>query len=136
MTVGTVTIPPEATAITANLTVTGQTKAGYVSVTPDPTAAPGTSTINFPLGDIRANGLTIPIGADGTVSAVFKATAGKVDLILDVTGYYTPTGGLLYYPLNPGRRVDTRQPLGHAGLGNGLSGLQSTTPRDVVGGRP
>ncbi len=132
VTIGTVTIPPEATAITANLTVTGQTKAGYVSVTPDPTAAPGTSTINFPLADTRANGLTIPIGADGTVSAVFKAATGKVDLILDVTGYYTPTGGLLYYPLNPGRRVDTRQALGVAGLGNGLSGLQSTTPRSVA----
>jgi len=127
-----VTIPPEATAISANLTVTGQTQAGYVSLTPNPTATPGTSTINFPLSDVRANGLTVPIGADGTVSAVFKASGGRVDLILDVTGYYTPSGGLLYYPLNQGRRVDTRQLLGHAGLGNGLSGLQSTTPRDVA----
>ena len=125
-------IPVEATAITANLTVTGQTHAGYVSLTPDPTASPATSTINFPLADVRANGLTIPIAADGSVAAVFKATSGKVDVVLDVTGYYTPTGGLLYYPLNPGRRVDTRQPVGVAGLGNGLSGIQGTTPRDVV----
>jgi hypothetical protein len=132
VTVGAVTIPSDATAITANLTVTGQTHSGYVSLTPTPTATPATSTINFPAGDVRANGLTIPIGADGSVSAVFKSVGGKVDLILDVTGYYTPSGGLLYYPLNPGRRIDTRGPLGHAGLGNGLSGLQSTTPRDVA----
>jgi hypothetical protein len=132
VTVGSVTIPPEATAITANLTVAGQTQAGYVSLTPTPTATPGTSTINFPKSDVRANGLTIPIGADGTVSAVYKATGGTANLILDVTGYYSPSGGLLYYPLNPGRRIDTRQALGVAGVGNGLSGIQGTSPRSVL----
>ncbi len=126
------TIPADAIAITANLTVTGQTAAGFVSLTPDPTTTPATSTINFPLKDVRANGLTIPIAADGTIAAVFKAKAGQVDLALDVTGYYTASGGLLYYPLNPGRRVDTRTPVGFAGLGNGLAGIQGTTPRAVV----
>ena len=126
------TIPADAIAITANLTVTGQTAAGFVSLTPDPTTTPATSTINFPLKDVRANGLTIPIAADGTIAAVFKAKAGQVDLVLDVTGYYTASGGLLYYPLNPGRRVDTRTPVGFAGLGNGLAGIQGTTPRAVV----
>ena len=128
------TIPADATAITANLTVTGQTRAGYVSITPNPVATPGTSTINFPLKDVRANGLTVPIAADGTVAAVFKgAPGGKVDLVVDVTGYYTGAGpGLLFYPLNPGRRVDTRLALGVAGLGNGLNGVQSTTPRSTV----
>ncbi|MGH2512543.1 MAG: hypothetical protein ACRDGQ_07645, partial [Candidatus Limnocylindrales bacterium] len=86
----------------------------------------------FPLADVRANGLTIPIGTDGTVSAVFMATSGKADLVLDVTGYYSPAGGLLFYPLNPGRRVDTRQPVGIGGLGNGLSGIQGVTPRPVT----
>ena len=104
------TIPTDAIAITANLIVTGQTAAGFVSLTPDPTTTPATSTINFPLKDVRANGLTIPIAADGTIAAVFKAKAGQVDLALDVTGYYTASGGLLYHPLNPGRRVDTRTP--------------------------
>ncbi len=128
------TIPSDATAITANLTVTGQTRAGYVSLTPDPTATPGTSTINFPIKDVRANGLTVPIAADGTVAAVFKGGGGKVDLVVDVTGYYTNTGAgaLLFYPLNPGRRVDTRLAMGNDGLGNGLSGIQSTTPRSTV----
>src|SRR5579862_512922 len=125
-------IPPEATAITANLTVVGQTHAGYVSLTPDPTLAPATSTINFPVGDTRANGLTIPIAADGSIAAIFKAAKGTANLILDVTGYYTPTGGLLFHPLSPGRRVDTRLAIGPNGLGNGLSGIQRTTPRDVL----
>ncbi len=130
----TVVVPIDATAITANLTVVGQTHAGYVSLTPTPNNAPATSTINFPIGDTRANGLTIAIDPlTGDVSAVYKAPTGsKVSLILDVTGYYTATGGLLFHPLNPGRRVDTRFSAGFDGFGNGLTGAQSLTPRSVA----
>ena len=129
---GVATIPSDASAITANLTVTGQTKPGYVSVTLDPVNAPTTSTINFPLGDNRANGLSIPIEIDGTISAVYVAASGTANLILDVTGYYSnSSGGLLFHPLNPGRRVDTRRPLGVFGYYNGLAGAQGTAPRQV-----
>ncbi len=130
-------IPGDATAITANLTVTGQTKAGYVSLTPTLDPNPLTSTINVPLGDTRANGLTIQVNPiDGKVSAVYKAVSGTADLILDVTGYYrNVSGGLLFHPLSPGRVIDTRQVLGAAGLNNQLHGAQGTTPRSaVVGG--
>ena len=76
-------------AITGNLTVTGQTRGGYVSVTPTPTATPTTSTINFPTGDTRANGLTVPLSADRPGGRrVQGAPAGSTHLILDVTGYY------------------------------------------------
>ncbi|HEY7935640.1 MAG TPA: hypothetical protein VID26_00765, partial [Candidatus Limnocylindrales bacterium] len=127
------TIPAGAAAITANLAVVNQTKAGYVTLSPTPDASPTTSTINFPTGDVRANGLTIPVNLDGTVAAVYKAPSGTVDLVLDVTGYYSSdVSGLLFHPLNPGRRVDTRLAAGTDGLGNGLSGAQGTTPRSVV----
>jgi hypothetical protein len=127
-------IPLGATAITANLTVTRQTKAGYVTLSPTINATPSTSTINFPVRGDRANGLTIPVNPlDGKIAAVYKASSGTVDLILDVTGYYSAVGGgLLFHPLNPGRRVDTRLILGTAGFGNGLTGAQGTTPRSVV----
>ena len=127
-------IPSGASAITANLAVVNQTKAGYVTLSPTPNASPTTSTINFPTGDVRANGLTIPVNPlDGTVAAVYKAPSGTVDLVLDVTGYYSAdVSGLLFHPLNPGRRVDTRLAAGTDGLGNGLSGAQGTTPRSVV----
>ena len=70
---GVATIPANATAVTGNLTVTNPTRAGYVSVTTDPTNSPATSTINFAAGDTRANGLTIPVGSGGQVSAIYKA---------------------------------------------------------------
>ena len=102
-------VPAGALAITGNLTVVGQSKAGYVSLTPTPNATPATSTINFPLGDTRANGVTVPLSGTGSLSAVFKASGGSTDLILDVTGYYLAgASGLRFYPLNPGRIMDTR----------------------------
>ena len=98
-------------AITGNLTVTGQTNSGYVTMAPVVAANPATSTINFPAGDTRANGLTVPLTANGAVAAVYKGPAGRTaHLILDVTGYYvTGASGLRFYPLAPGRIMDTRQ---------------------------
>ncbi len=129
---GVATIPANATAVTGNLTVTNPTRAGYVSVTTDPTNSPATSTINFAAGDTRANGLTIPVGSGGQVSAIYKGSSGTANLILDITGYYSgDPGGLLFHPLNPGRIVDTRLPLGPNGYLNGLSGPQGGTPRSV-----
>ncbi len=65
-------VPVTATAITGNLTVTRQTKAGYLALTPTPTATPSVSTLNFPLGDDRANGFTAPLNAGPAVDRVHR----------------------------------------------------------------
>jgi hypothetical protein len=76
--------------VTGNLTVVGQTSAGYVSVTPLPIVVPPTSTINFPVGDTTANGIVAPLDT-GNTSFVYRAGAGKTtDLILDLSGYFEP----------------------------------------------
>jgi len=87
-------VPVDAAAISGNLTVTGQTGAGFISVSPDaPPPVPTTSTINFPFGDNRANGLVTPVaniglGHDGTY-LVYTGSVGKAtDLILDLSGYF------------------------------------------------
>src|ERR1035437_3006793 len=64
-------LPTNTDAVTGNITVVGQTAAGYVSVAPVLTygVTPATSTINFPVkdinsnGHIRANGLTVQVEA-------------------------------------------------------------------------
>jgi hypothetical protein len=82
-------VPANALAVTANLTVVGQTKAGYVSITKNPVATPPVSTINFPVGDVRANGVTVPLNAANDMALVYKASSGaKTHLILDLTGYF------------------------------------------------
>ena len=86
---GGLAIPADAVAVTGNVTITNQTAGGYLSVTPTAVANPTSSTINFPLGDTRANNLTVPLSADGKLAAVFKAPAGKTThLIVDITGYF------------------------------------------------
>jgi hypothetical protein len=107
---GTHGIPGDATAITGNLTVVGQTKAGYLSITKTSVANPTTSTLNFPLGDTRANGVSVPLNLTGALWIVYKAApGGTTHVILDVTGYYRDTpSGLLFYPLTPGRVLDSR----------------------------
>ncbi|HEX7613215.1 MAG TPA: hypothetical protein VF371_10630, partial [Candidatus Limnocylindrales bacterium] len=83
-------VPSNAVGVTANLTAAGETSGGYLSVTRKPTAALSTSTLNFPTGDVRANNLTTPLAADGTISIVFAgaATWATTEVVLDVTGYF------------------------------------------------
>jgi len=71
--------------------VTGQTAAGYVAITTTSQANPSTSTINFPVGDNRANGLTSPLGAGGKLWAVYKSSTSTAttQLVFDVTGYFS-----------------------------------------------
>jgi hypothetical protein len=122
-------IPADAVAVTGNVTVTGQTSAGYVSLRPVSTAeAPTTSTLNFPLGDTRANGVVVRLAPDGSLSAVFVGQPdATAHILLDVTGYYrSGSGGSLYVPLEPARILDTRS-------GDGLAGAFATaTPRAFV----
>ncbi len=108
-TVGSTTIPADAVAITGNLTVTGQTKKGYLSLTPDSQPVPTTSTLNFPAADNRANNVTVKLGAGGNLYVVYRGT-GVAHAILDVTGYFrNDASGLSYVPVTPTRTVDTRR---------------------------
>lgn len=50
----------------------------------------------------------------GTGGAINAASSHNVNLIIDINGYFTDdfaTPGLLYYPINPCRAVDTRGPI-------------------------
>ncbi len=111
-------VPAGAIAVTGNLTVTGQSSGGYLYVGPVAMNDPTSSTLNFPVGDDRANGVTVALGAGGTLSVTFVASAGAASahVIFDVTGYFMPnTNGATYMALSPARLLDTRS-------GNGLGG--------------
>ena len=85
-------VPADAIAVTGNLTVTNQTSPGFVALTAVSTSNPATSTLNFPLGDNRANGVTAPLGAGGVLWATYRGSVGgaTTDLVFDVTGYFAP----------------------------------------------
>lgn len=128
------TIPGDATAITGNLTVVGQTRAGYLSITKASTSNPPSSVLNFPLGDTRANGVTLPLNADGDVWIVYMASGGTAHVLLDVTGYFRPsTIGTTFTPVPPVRVLDSRP-----GINKGLSGaFEANKPRTLsIAGSP
>jgi hypothetical protein len=83
-------VPAGASAVTGNLTVVGQTATGFLAITPLSDPAPTTSTMNFPLGDIRANGVTVPLNGSGNMFIVYKTTAAgkKTHVLLDLSGYF------------------------------------------------
>jgi photosystem II stability/assembly factor-like uncharacterized protein len=82
-------IPPTATAVSMNVTVTGATTPGNVRLFPAGVSAPEVSTINFVPGQTRANNAIVKLGGGATGSVVvLNSAAGAVDFILDVNGYF------------------------------------------------
>jgi spore germination protein YaaH len=125
-------VPADAVAVTGNLTTTQSTSAGWVTLAPSVAAMPETSTLNFPRGDDRAAGVTVALGAGGTLSAVFQGVPGtSTHLVFDVSGYFTAgASGATFVPLDPARVLDSR-------FANGLSGqFVNAVPRSFqVSGR-
>ena len=109
------TVPNEGavTGVLMNLTVVSGASATFVSVQPEAFAGfPTTSNVNLRAGEVKANLVVVPVGADGTVS-VFNER-GSSHVIADVVGYFragiddeTRTGRIV--PLaSPFRVFDTR----------------------------
>ncbi len=84
-------LPPTATAIAVNVTETGAQGSGNLRVYPGGTSVPSASTINFSIGQTRANNAIVLLGASGDISVFAGIGTGlHVDFILDIVGYFAP----------------------------------------------
>ena len=88
-----------------NVTVTNPATAGYVAVWPTGTALPPTSDLNFVAAQTVPNLVLAALGDNGQTS-LFNASAGNIDLVADVTWYFTPASQL--NAVTPARLLDTR----------------------------
>jgi hypothetical protein len=108
-------IPADVTAVALNITVTDATGSGYITAFADgdPGGVPTVSNVNYIAHQTVPNLAIVPVGPDGKV-ALFNggASARPVDLIADVSGYFSPVAAGGYVPLTPSRLVDTRQGTG------------------------
>ncbi len=75
------------TAVVLNVTATGGTSDGYVTVYPTGQDAPTASNLNTSAGQTRANLVIAKVGSDGAV-AMYNS-AGAIHLLADVVGYFT-----------------------------------------------
>jgi hypothetical protein len=124
-------IPDGATAVTANATIVKPSASASIYLGPTDLANPPFATMNFNAGSIKGAASTIALGDTGLMSVTYMAPSGTTDLVLDVTGFFTPdTGGDTYHPLPPARLLDSR-------YGNGLAGkFRPNSPRPFkVAGR-
>ena len=128
-------VPNTATAVVLNVTVVNPEGEGYVTVFPwgDP-ALPNTSNVNIQRsGQMVANLVTVRLGGDGRVGLYTSIAA---DLLVDVFGYYSPSGATRagrFIPLTPQRLLDTR---GNATVGEGQTvhlSLPAGIPVDTEG---
>jgi hypothetical protein len=82
-------IPAGAKALSVNVTVTQPAAAGFLSVYAVDEQPGSTSTINFLAGQTVANNALLRLSGDGSGTiAVIAASAGAVQMILDVNGYF------------------------------------------------
>lgn len=73
-------------AVVVNITATETTGPNYVVAYPSGTDRPATSNLNLEfVGETRANGAVVPVGADGRINLVTKV---PTHLIVDVLGYF------------------------------------------------
>ena len=110
-------VPSTATAVVINLTGTGATGSTYLTVYPN--AYPGTSNLNLSRTDSSAAvSATVALSAAHTFNV--RNAGSRTHVIIDVLGYYAPTGNG-FGSLDPYFRVlDTRTALGghHRPVGN------------------
>ncbi len=118
-------VPPDATAVTMNVTATEATASSYLTVWPTGEERPTASNLNFSAGQTVPNLVVCKIGAGGKVS--FFNHAGSVQVVADVVGYNTPAGGQRLMALVPARLIDTRE------TGNGPVGSGGVLALPVLG---
>ncbi|POX57360.1 hypothetical protein C3489_01230 [Streptomyces sp. Ru71] len=82
---GTGPVPAKISAVVLNVTATGPTTTGYVTVHPSGTSRGTTSNVNFRAGQTVPNQVVVPV-IDGKVT--FYNHAGNVHLIADVEGWF------------------------------------------------
>ncbi len=85
-------LAPSAMAVTGDLTVTQQLALGFLYIGGQAENNPTSSNLNFPVGDDRANAVTVALGTGGVLAVTYAAPTldPTAHVIFDVTGYFTP----------------------------------------------
>ncbi len=99
-------VPFDAGAVALNVTVTGTTAAGFLTIWPNGQGQPAASSLNWAAGQTIANGVTAKVGSGGRLTLYNEA--GSTNVIIDVVGYYDAQPGDGFSPMAPARIQDSR----------------------------
>ncbi len=81
-------IPPTASAVSVNLTVTQPTAAGNLRLYPAGSPVPTVSALNYAAGATRGNNALASLNGLGELSIRCAQATGTANVILDVNGYF------------------------------------------------
>ena len=118
-----------------NLTAVDATANGYITATPDngsgsgTASATGTSNLNYFAGKTISNEAMVRTGSDG-VFDLTNSGKGSVDVLVDLSAYFTPGTGAAFQPIDPIRYLDTR-----SGVGELVGGTfpETVVPSESIG---
>ncbi len=99
-------VSANAKAVLANVTVTGPTGSGFLTMWNCSAVRPEVSTLNFSANETVANAATIPLDTTGGLCAFSNVAT---DLVIDVSGHYSATATGRYLPVAPKRLMDSRE---------------------------
>jgi hypothetical protein len=111
-------VPNSATGVVVNVTVTGPTSSGFLTVYPASSPVPNASNLNFTRGETIPNLVSVQLGATGggTEGINLLNSAGSVQVIVDLEGYFAPGNasglGSRFFPVVAHRILDTRTNIG------------------------
>lgn len=82
-------IPPDATALSVNVTAVNPATDGYLTLFEPGAVLPVASTVNLRAGMIRSNnGIFHVLGRPSGLAVYAGTTSGTVDVVIDVNGYF------------------------------------------------
>jgi hypothetical protein len=110
------------TSMMVNVTSTGASGSGYVTVFPCGSTPPVVSNLNFTANSSIANLAVVTTGTSPGARSVCLTTSAATHLIVDIAGWYG-VSGVTFHPVPPDRILDTR-----AGRGAPLGLVEAFTP--------
>lgn len=111
------------TAVVLNVTVVAPTAVnGNIIVWPAGAPRPTASNVNYSRNEAIPNLVIVPLGSDTAADLgkvdIYNNSAGTIQYVVDVAGYFTAgTSGQKYHALGPVRLADTRNGTGVTSVG-------------------
>lgn len=101
-------VPAGATAVAANLTITGQTGKGFLEAYATGTTPTALTSLTYTAtGSTASMAADIPLNSNGSLT--ISNQGSSTDVLVSIAGYYTTsTTGQTYHTLTPTRLADTR----------------------------
>lgn len=124
-------LPPESTAISANITVTDGSTASFLTIFPTGKLLPKSSNINWKDKSAVANQMMLTLGDDRSIN-LFNSV-GRVDVIVDLQGYYIPASASGSGPAGPAGAAGAAGATGPVGPSGARGADGAVGPSGAVG---